>query len=127
MKILNGLYYTTDHEWLKVEGNTGYVGLSDFAQHALGDIVYVEMPELEEAFEAEDNFGTVESVKAASDMLMPISGKIIAVNEALDDEPALINQDCYENWIVKIEINNLKDVENLMDAKAYEAFCEEEA
>lgn len=127
MKVLNGLYYTQDHEWLKVEGNTGYIGLTDFAQHALGDIVYVELPEFEESFDAEDNFGTVESVKAASDMLMPISGKVIAVNEALDDEPALINQDSYENWVIKIEINDLQDLEQLMDAKAYEAFCEEEA
>lgn len=127
MKVLNGLYYTQDHEWVKVDGNTAYVGLTDFAQHALGDIVYVELPELEESFDAEDNFGTVESVKAASDMLMPISGKVIAVNEALDDEPALINQDSYENWVIKIEMNDLQDLEQLMDAKAYEAFCEEEA
>lgn len=127
MKIVSGLYYTEEHDWVKVEGNTAYVGISDFAAHALGDIVYVEMPEIEDSFGAGDNFGTIESVKAATDMLMPVSGKIIAVNNALDDEPALINQDPYENWIVQIEINDVSDVEKLMDSVAYEAFCAEEA
>lgn len=127
MKIVSGLYYTEEHDWVKVDGNKAYVGISDFAAHALGDIVYVEMPEIDDTFDAGDNFGTIESVKAATDMLMPVSGKIIAVNGALDDEPALINQDPYENWIVQIEINQLSDVEKLMDSVAYEAFCAEEA
>lgn len=127
MKIVTGLYYTEDHEWLKVEGNVGFVGITDFAQHALGDIVYVEMPELEDTFDQNENFGTIESVKAASDMLMPVSGKIIAVNEALDEDPALINQDAFEHWVVQIEIDDVSNLAHLMDAQAYEVFCEEEA
>ncbi|MGX8795646.1 glycine cleavage system protein GcvH [Fusibacter sp. JL298sf-3] len=127
MKIVNGLYYTEDHEWVKVEGKKGWVGITDFAQDALGDIVYVEMPEIDETYDAEDNFGTIESVKAASDMLMPVTGKVVAVNEALDDDPALLNQDAYANWIVEIEIEDEGALASLMDAKAYEAFCEEEA
>lgn len=127
MKVVTGLFYTKDHEWLKVEGDTAYVGITDFAQHALGDIVYVEMPEVDDEVEAEDNFGTIESVKAASDMLMPITGTVLEINEALEDDPAAINTDPYENWIIKIKISNASDLDGLMDASAYEAFCSEEA
>lgn len=125
MKVVSGLLYTKDHEWVKVEGETAFVGITDFAQHALGDIVYVEMPEIDDTIDAEENFGTIESVKAASDMLMPITGTVLEVNEALEDDPAAINADPYENWIVKIQINNPEELEGLMDAAAYEAFCEE--
>ncbi len=125
MKVVSGLLYTKDHEWVKVEGQTAFVGITDFAQHALGDIVYVEMPEIDDTIDAEENFGTIESVKAASDMLMPITGTVLEVNEALEDDPAAINADPYENWIVKIQINNPEELEGLMDAAAYEAFCEE--
>lgn len=125
MKVVNGLLYTKDHEWVKVEGETAWVGITDFAQHALGDIVYVEMPEIDDTIDAEENFGTIESVKAASDMLMPITGTVLEVNEALEEDPAAINTDPYENWIVKIQINNPEELEGLMDAAAYEAFCEE--
>lgn len=127
MKVVNGLYYTQDHEWVKLEGNTALVGITDFAAHALGSIVFVELPEVDTEIEAEENFGTIESVKAASDMLMPITGKVIEVNEDLENDPSLINSDPYENWICKIEIANKADLDELMNAEEYEAFCNEEA
>jgi len=127
MKIVSGLYYTKDHEWVKVEGNTAYVGITDFAQHALGAIVYVELPELDEEVEGEESFGTIESVKAASDMLMPVTGTILEVNEDLENDPSLVNSDPYENWIMKISIANQADLDELMNAEEYEAFCNEEA
>lgn len=127
MKIVSGLYYTKDHEWVKVEGNTAYVGITDFAQHALGAIVYVELPEVDEEVEGEESFGTIESVKAASDMLMPVTGTILEVNEDLENDPSLVNSDPYENWIMKISIANQADLDELMNAEEYEAFCNEEA
>lgn len=127
MKIVSGLYYTKDHEWVKVEGNTAYVGITDFAQHALGAIVYVELPEVDEEVEGEESFGTIESVKAASDMLMPVTGTILEVNEDLENDPSLVNADPYENWIMKISISNQADLDELMNAEEYEAFCNEEA
>jgi glycine cleavage system H protein len=127
MKIVSGLYYTKDHEWVKVEGNTALVGITDFAQHALGAIVYVELPEVDEEVEGEESFGTIESVKAASDMLMPVTGTILEVNEDLENDPSLVNADPYENWIMKISIANQADLDELMNAEEYEAFCNEEA
>lgn len=127
MKVVNGLYYTQDHEWLKLEGEAALVGITDFAAHALGSIVFVELPEVDAELEAEENFGTIESVKAASDMLMPVTGKVIEVNEELENDPSLINSDPYENWICKIEIANKADLEELMNAEEYEVFCKEEA
>lgn len=127
MKIVSGLYYTKDHEWVKVEGNTAYVGITDFAQHALGDIVYVELPEVDSKVEGEESFGTIESVKAASDMLMPVTGTILEVNEDLENDPSLVNADPFENWIMKISIANQADLDELMNAEEYEAFCNEEA
>lgn len=127
MKVVSGLYYTKDHEWVKVEGNEAYVGITDFAQHALGSIVYVELPEVDAEVEGEESFGTIESVKAASDMLMPVSGTILEVNEDLENDPSLVNSDPYENWIMKISIANTADLDELMNAEEYEAFCNEEA
>ncbi len=127
MKVVSGLYYTKDHEWLKVEGDVACVGITDFAQHALGSIVYVELPEVDADVEAEESFGTIESVKAASDMLMPVTGTVVEVNEDLDADPALINTDPYENWICKIKVANMADLDELMNAEEYEAFCSEEA
>ena len=127
MKIASGLYYTKDHEWVRLEGDAAYVGITDFAQHQLGSIVFVELPEVDEEVEAEENFGTIESVKAASDMLMPVTGTILEVNEDLENDPALINSDPYENWIIKIEITNKADLDELMNAEEYETFCNEEA
>ena len=126
MKVLEGLLYSNDHEWIKVEGNVASIGITDHAQHQLGEIVFVELPQVDDELNAGDVFGVIESVKAASDSYLPVSGKVVEVNEALDDSPQLINEDPYENWIVKIEIADESELENLMDAKAYEEFCSKE-
>ncbi|MCA0385693.1 MAG: glycine cleavage system protein GcvH [Firmicutes bacterium] len=126
MKVVNGLYYTKDHEWVRVEGNEAYVGITDFAQHALGAIVYVELPEVDSEIEGEESFGTIESVKAASDMLMPVTGTVVEVNEDLENDPSLVNSDPFETWIMKISISNPADLDELMNAEEYEAFCNEE-
>jgi glycine cleavage system H protein len=123
-KVLEGLYYAESHEYVKVEGNIGYVGITDYAQHALGNVVYVDMPDVDDEVTAGEEFGAVESVKAASDLISPVSGVVIEVNEALEDEPEKINADAYENWIIKVELSDKSELENLMDAKAYTAFCE---
>lgn len=123
-KVIKGLFYSESHEYVKVEGNIGYVGISDYAQHALGNVVYVDMPDVDDEIEAGSEFGAVESVKAASDLIAPVSGVVIEVNEKLDDEPELINQDPYENWIVKVEMSDKTELDSLMEADAYEAFCE---
>ncbi|MCK8059638.1 MULTISPECIES: glycine cleavage system protein GcvH [unclassified Fusibacter] len=126
MKVVKDLLYTKDHEWVKAEGNTVTIGITDYAQHALGSIVFVELPEEDESFEEGDEFAVIESVKAASDAYMPVSGTIVAINEELDDEPALLNDDAYTNWLVKVELSNPAELDNLMTAEAYEAFCNEE-
>jgi len=125
-KVIEGLYYSESHEYVKVEGKIGYIGISDYAQHALGNVVYVDMPEVDDEVEAGSEFGAVESVKAASDLIAPVSGVVVEVNEALDDQPELINQDPYENWIIKVELSDETEIDNLMDAKAYAEFCEKE-
>lgn len=126
MKVVKELFYSNDHEWVKVDGDMAFVGISDYAQHNLGDIVYVELPEVDDELEKSDSFSAVESVKAASDIYLPISGKIVAVNEALLDDPALLNADSYENWIVKIEMKDKAQLEELMNGEAYEKFLAEE-
>jgi glycine cleavage system H protein len=123
-KVMEGLYYSESHEYVKVEGNVGFIGISDYAQHALGNVVYVDMPDVDDEVSAGEEFGAVESVKAASDLIAPVTGVVIEVNEALEDEPELINQDAYENWIIKVELSDKSELDNLMDAKAYAAFCE---
>lgn len=123
-KVIKGLLYSESHEYVKVEGNIGYVGISDYAQHALGNVVYVDMPDVDDEVEAGSEFGAVESVKAASDLIAPVSGVVIEVNEKLDDQPELINQDPYENWIIKVEFSDKTELDSLMEADAYEAFCE---
>ena len=122
-KVIEGLYYSESHEYLKVEGNIGIIGITDYAQKALGNVVYVDMPEVDDEVEAGAEFGAVESVKAASDLNSPVSGTVVEVNEALEDAPELINQDAYENWIIKVELSDKSELDNLMDAKAYEEFC----
>jgi len=126
MKVAKGLYYSNDHEWVKVDGDEAYVGIADFAQEHLGDIVYVELPEVDDEFAKEEAFSVVESVKAASDIYLPVSGKVIAVNEALEDEPALLNADPYENWIIKIVLNDKAELDELMTSEDYEKFLAEE-
>lgn len=126
MKVLKDLYYTKDHEWVKVDGDEGYIGLTDYAQDQLGDIVYVELPEVDDEFEKDEVVSAVESVKAASDVYMPVSGKILEVNEALLDEPALLNEDPYKNWIVKFEFTDKSQLDELMTSEEYEKYLEEE-
>jgi glycine cleavage system H protein len=123
-KVIEGLYYSESHEYVKVEGNVGYIGITDYAQHALGNVVYVDLPDVDDEVTAGEEFGAVESVKAASDIISPVSGTIIEVNEALDDEPELLNKDAFGNWIIKVELSDKSELDGLMDAKAYEAFCE---
>ncbi len=126
MKILSDLYYTKDHEWVKVEGDFATIGITDYAQHQLGDIVYVELPEIDDSIDAEENLSTIESVKAASDVLMPVTGTIVEVNEALEDDPALINENAYENWIVKVKMADTSELDQLLSPKAYESLTDEE-
>ena len=125
-KVIEGLYYSESHEYVRVEGEYGYVGISDYAQHALGNIVYVDMPEVDDEVVAGEDFGAVESVKAASDLISPVSGTVVEVNEALEDEPELVNKDAFENWIIKVELYDKAELDNLMDEAAYEKFCENE-
>lgn len=123
-KVIEGLYYSESHEYVRVEGNFGFIGITDYAQNALGNVVYVDLPEVDDEVTAGEEFGAVESVKAASDLMSPVSGTIVEVNDKLDDEPELVNQDAFENWIIKVEISDKSELDNLMDAKAYAAFCE---
>jgi len=123
-KVMEGLYYSESHEFVRVEGDFGFVGITDYAQHALGNVVYVDMPEVDDEVSAGEEFGAVESVKAASDLISPVTGVVIEVNEALENQPELINADPYANWIIKVELSDKSDLDNLMDAKAYAAFCE---
>ena len=123
--VLNGLYYSESHEWVKVEGNIAIVGITDYAQHALGNIVYVDMPEEGDEVTAGEDFGAVESVKAASDLISPVSGEVVEVNEALADSPELVNSDPYANWIIKVKLSDPAEVENLMDAAAYKSHINE--
>ena len=118
-KIIDGLYYSESHEYVKVEGDFGFIGITDFAQHELGNVVYVDMPEVDDEVTAGEEFGAVESVKAASDLMSPVSGTVVEVNEALEDEPGLINKDAFENWIIKVELSDKGELEGLMDAAAY--------
>ncbi|HJG89838.1 glycine cleavage system protein GcvH [Barnesiella viscericola] len=122
--VLDGLYYSESHEWLKVEGEFGYIGITDYAQHQLGNVVYVDLPEVDDELNQGEEFGAVESVKAASDLLSPISGTVVEINEALEDKPELLNEDAFNNWICKVKINDSAELSNLMDAEAYKAICE---
>ena len=126
MKVMKDYFYTEDHEWIKVEGNVGTVGMADYAQDSLGDIVYVELPEEDDELEKGEDFAAVESVKAASDVYMPVGGKVIEVNEVLMDEPELLNADAYENWMIKIEIADEEELKELMTSEEYEKFLAEE-
>ena len=122
-KFMEGLYYSESHEYVRVEGDQAYIGITHFAQNALGNIVYVDMPDIDDELESGDDFGAVESVKAASDLTLPVSGTVIEINEALEDQPELINQDAFANWIIKIKLSDKTELDELMNAKDYEAFC----
>ena len=122
--VIEGLYYSESHEYVKVEGEYGYVGITDYAQGQLGNVVYVDMPEVDDEVTAGEEFGAVESVKAASDLFSPVSGTVVEINEALENSPELINQEAFENWIMKVQLSNPSELANLMDAKAYEAICD---
>lgn len=119
---MNKIYYSETHEYVRVEGNIGYVGISDYAQKELGNIVYVDMPETGDDVEAGEDFGAVESVKAASDLIAPVSGAVVEINEHLIDNPRLLNEDAMGNWIIKVEMSDPSQLENLMDEEAYKAF-----
>lgn len=127
MEIKEGLKYSKEHEWVKVEGDTAYVGITDYAQHNLGDIVFVELPEMDAELGKGDVVGVVDSVKAASDIYTPISGTVVEINEELADAPENINNAPYDSWIAKLSVNDMAEVDALMDPQAYQEFCEQEA
>jgi len=120
--------YTESHEWIRLEGNEGVAGITDYAQEQLSDIVYVELPEPDDAFEQGEIYATVESVKAASDCYLPMSGAVLEINEELENEPQLVNKDPYDaGWFVRIALSDLSEAQGLMDDAAYKTFCEEAA
>ena len=122
-KVIEGLNYSESHENVQVEGEFAYVCITDYAQNALGNVVYVDLPEVDDEVEADEDFGAVESVKAASDLISPVSGTVVEVNEALEDKPELLNEDPFENWIIKVQLSDTAELDNLMDAQGYEDFC----
>lgn len=123
---MEGLLYSESHEWVKVEGEIALIGITDFAQNALGDLSYVDMPEVDDEVSQGEEFGAVESVKAASDLIAPVSGTVVEVNGELEDNPELLNQDAFANWIIKVSISDKVELDALMDAKQYEEFCQNE-
>lgn len=122
--VIEGLRYSESHEWVKVEGNVAVIGVSDFAQKEMGAITYVDAPEVGDEFEKGEEFGALESVKAASDLFCPVSGKVVEVNEALEDAPELINEDAFANWIIKVEMSDPSEVDTLLDAAGYKTITE---
>lgn len=124
-KVLNDRKYADSHEWVKMDGDIATIGISDYAQHALGNIVYVDMPEVGDEVNQGEDFGAVESVKAASDLISPVSGEVVEVNDELVDKPELINEDAFGNWIMKVKVSDPSELDSLMDADAYQKICEE--
>lgn len=127
MREMEKLLFTAEHEWVDVQGDEMYMGITDFASKALGDIVFIELPEVDESYEKGDSFGVIESVKAAADMYIPVDGTVLEINPALEDDPSLLNQAPLENWFVKIKIKDQSQLEELMKPEDYRRFCEEEA
>lgn len=122
MNFPQNLKYTNEHEWIRVERDMAYVGITDYAQEQLGDIVFVDIPTVGESLEANETFGTIEVVKTISDLFLPVAGEVIEQNESLEENPELVNKDPYgEGWLIKMKPANLKDIENLLDAEAYKA------
>ncbi len=124
---MSKIYYSKSHEYARVEGDIAYIGITDYAQKALGNVVYVDMPEQGDDITAGEEFGAVESVKAASDLFAPVSGAVIESNEQLIDNPRLINEDAMANWIIKVSLTDPSELDNLMDEEAYNAFCASES
>lgn len=124
VKVEKDLLYTESHEFVKIEGDFGYVGITDYAQEQLGNVVYVDMPEVGDDVSTGEEFGAVESVKAASDLISPISGTVVEINENLEEQPELINQDAFENWIIKVQLSDKSELEGLMDDETYMKYCE---
>lgn len=125
-KTVAGLRYSESHEWVSVDGNIATIGITDYAQHALGNLSYVDMPEEGDEVVKGEEFGAVESVKAASDLYSPVSGKVTEINSDLEDAPERLNVDPYANWIIKVEMSDLSELGDLMDEAAYISFCEKE-
>jgi len=123
-KVIEGLYYRETHEYAKVEGEFAYIGITDYAQQQLGVVTYVDMPEEGDEVAAGEEFGAVESVKAASDLISPVSGDVVEVNTALEDDPGLINKDPYANWIIKVRLTSTDELGDLLNAADYEKICE---
>ena len=124
MNIPDNLKYTKEHEWVRLEGDIAVVGITDFAQGELGDIVFVEVDTVDETLDADEVFGTIEAVKTVSDLFLPVTGEIVAFNETVEDDPSRVNSDPYgEGWLIKIKVANPTDVEQLLDASAYKAVC----
>lgn len=125
MNTPDNLKYTKDHEWIKIEGDTATIGITDFAQSELGDIVYVEVETVGESLDKDEVFGTVEAVKTVSDLFLPLSGEILEFNEALEDEPEMVNEEPYgKGWMVKMKISNQDEIKDLMDAETYKTHIE---
>ena len=118
-KIIEGLLYSDSHEWVKVDGDVAVIGVSDFAQAEMGDITYVDMPEVDDEVTKGEDFGALESVKASSELYSPVSGVVVEVNEALEDAPELVNEDAFANWIIKVNMSDKSELDDLMDAAAY--------
>lgn len=125
MKVEKGLLYTKDHEWVKVEGEFAYIGIADYAQSSLGDIVYVELPEIDDELSAEDSLASVESVKAAAEVFIPVDGTVVEINEDLEDDPALLNKEPYAYWIAKVELSDKSQLDELMSDEDYTEFLKE--
>ena len=118
-KIAEGLLYSESHEWVRVDGNVAIIGVSDFAQAEMGDITYVDMPDVDDEVAAGEDFGALESVKTSSELISPVSGRVVARNDELEDKPELINEDAYEAWIIKVEMSDKSELDKLMNAAAY--------
>lgn len=123
-KVLESLRYSETHEWVKVEGDIAIVGVTDFAQSEMGDITYVDMPDVDDEVVKDEEFGALESVKASSDLISPVSGVVVENNEALEDAPELVNQDPYENWIIKVKMSDLEELNDLISAGEYTKLTE---
>ena len=124
MKVIPELRYSDNHTWVKIEGDYAYIGITDFAQDQLGEVLFVEMPEIEDELTQGEDFGVVESSKVASDLIAPISGEVVEINERLEDEPEYINEDPYDAWIVKVKLSDSDELDNLLSSEVYESTVE---